>query len=176
MKNKKKFGLPMLALVVGMVLVGGSAIGALVSYLGNSATATTTVNSPLEIEVRNDAGATWTDTISLSVFGGDKASFEMKEQNFASVPITSALTYVVSEPGQDLLCAEITAFDIKEGANPAVNLVGSCVVDSSGANDVLVFNKPLHSITATTVVEWDVDITFAPAALGDYQVIAQHLI
>ena len=107
MKNKKIFGMPIMVLVIAVLAVGlGTA--ALVNYLSNQVTAEATVDSPITLQIREQAGGAWVTNIDFGdVRGGDLIEFQLRERNHANQPINAKLMVNIKEPGVDNVCEEL---------------------------------------------------------------------
>ena len=163
---KKIFGMPILAIVIGLVVMGG-AMAALVDYLSNSVSATATVDSPMEIKFWQ--GSDLVDDIVLdTVRGGSKVTMMLNERNYANEDINSILTIIISEPGVVNVCEEIEKLEFK-GAES----VNWHEIACQEANNNLLFELETE-VPAGQNKNYDVAVTFNKYAKGTYTATIQH--
>ena len=166
MVNKRILGMPVALFVIGL-LVMGTATAALVAFLSNEVTATASVDSPLELRVW-DGG--WENNIVLpQAFGGGEVMLTLREQNFASHEINSDLTITITEAASNV-CEEVTIeFRQKDSGHSWKEI--SCDV-TPGGNLKYVYNT---DVPAGHDQQYEVRLTFAQAAYGDYSATIRHM-
>ena len=172
MKNKKIFGIPMLALVLG-ILVVGMGTAALVNYLSNSVEIEAEVKSPLQLSMWHWDGSGEVVSQTLpSFYGGETIYTNIIERNLANVPIDSTLRIIFND-SNDNVCAEIEFLGFREygTTNDFTEITGNCVVDANGN---LRFDIP-QTLSVGHAETYQVKITMSPYAVGTYTVTVQHI-
>lgn len=150
MKNKKIFGIPLIAVVLGVVLLGG-ATALIVNYLSNTATATIEVNSPMTVYFANidgpidinggfDISGSWVPTLTTpSTTGLGTVNVGVKVNNNADVAMDDKwLVLKVTNQDNNVGCSDLTSLSFMDTATPETiavgfqELSGLCVADPSG--------------------------------------------
>jgi hypothetical protein len=163
--NKKFLTLGVVS-VLAVMLVSA----ALVNYLSNEITADVEIKSPLELMFR-DSGS-WVDSIDLGVaYASDTVEFKIRERNFASNAINSVLEIRIKEVATVNTCAEITSFEYREEGAASWNSIG-CQQDGNN----LLFALGLQLVPSGQDQNYEVRVTFAPAVVGTYEAVAQHMV
>ena len=177
--------MPITMLVIGLLLVG-VASAALVGYLSNAVTATADVDSPLQLQIRNEGQSNWHESTSLgSLRGGDTATLYIRERNHANNPIETNIEIIINEVDKDNVCAELTKVLFTDiAANWTIDLLeehstyspNGCVVVEIDDFDALVLRPfPGQPLAAGQDKEFRVEVTFAQNAVGNYQASIQHM-
>lgn len=112
-------GTPIAMVVIG-ILIAGVASAALVNYLSNATTTTTTVKSPIEMSVNvgRDGTPGGSDSISINTTGGSDFMFTTVAENKANNTINGyPVIVVVAEDGKEFTGGEIAKvmFEDKNG-------------------------------------------------------------
>ena len=170
MKNKKIFGIPTLALVLGLLVVGmGTA--ALVNHLSNTATVNVEVESPLHLEVYDASSTSWAENTDLgTTYSNSILTFSFKETNKASVDIDSDLEIMVKESGVVNVCEEITKLEFKNSKNDDWKVIAGCEEVSNNLRWVLPTTVPANSVET-----YNVRVTFGDV-VGTYEATVQHML
>lgn len=164
--NKRIFGIPALALVMGLLVVGG-ATAAIVGYLSNTATVKVDVESPLHLEVYNDG---WVETADLdTTYSNDVLSFTFKETNKASVDITSDLEIMIKESGVINVCDEVSKLEFKNSESDNFKEITGC----EQVNNNLKWVLPT-TVSANSEQTYNVRVTFGNVE-GTYEATVQHM-
>jgi len=182
MSNKKIFGIPILALVLGLVVLGGAS-AIIVNYLSNTATATVQVESPLAINFANIDGVVdsngafnidgdWTPTLTMaSTTGLNTEQVGVKVDNNADVPIEGKwLQLKVSNENSDVTCSDLTSLMFMDTATPTQIAKGYQEISSlceSGAGFV-VYNIDINSLAAGQTYIYPVNMTWGLVAPQTY--------
>lgn len=166
---KRKF---ILSAIVGLLIIG-VASAALVSYLSNTSQASVSVQSPLQTQISGD-GSTWSDSISLSAYGGETKTFYLVTENKANAVINGDNTNkIVSE---NVTCAEFTSIyviiDSNVGGHSETELIPASCTD--GTNEVIL-NFGSDTWEAYRLDNATIRITFAQNAVGTYVFNSQVL-
>lgn len=87
--KKKIFGIPALALVLGLLVVGG-ATAVLVDYLSNTVSSNVEVESPIDV---------WFESEETDTGTGHSVTLDVKSRNNADMSIYTYPVYLVEGPG-----------------------------------------------------------------------------
>lgn len=184
MKNKKILGIPMLALVLG-ILVVGMGTAALVNHLSNTATVNVEVTSPMSVQFVEVAeedewttpseaitnvdkySSSWSNDLSLSTTALSTVYLGVKVENLADVKIEDKfLQIVVKNSNWDVTCKDISSLTfIDVGASSGSSYyekeqqlagVGLCS-ENSGK---ITYNIPINSLDSEQVYKYPVKLTF----------------
>ena len=193
--KKKVFGIPIVLLVIGVLLIGGVS-AALVNYLSNQVKVDVKVESPMKLSVSADGGE---GTYSLgpysadNVYGGETLTFYAKTKNMASAEIIGNIANIVTN-ADGLTCADFvsvvvtTTSTYEDAGDVQDRVIAGCTENSStiyvcGPYDLidLTLCSPINSTAVLfsygpTPIDWakkqiDVNgivVTFKTNALGTY--------
>lgn len=178
MNKNKLFGIPITALVIGLVVLGG-ATALIVNYLSNTATATVQVESPLDISFANIDGIVdengafniegeWTPTLTMaSTTGLNTEQVGVKIINNADVPIEGKwLQLKVSDENNDVTCSDLTSLKFMDTATPTQIAKGFQEISSLcevGAGFV-VYNIDINSLASGQTYIYPVNMTWGIVA------------
>jgi len=174
MKNRKLFGIPITALVIGILVIGGAS-ALIVNYLSNTATATIEIESPLAINFANIDGAVdengafniegeWTPTLTMaSTTGLNTEQVGVRIQNNADVNIEGKwLQLKVSNEDNDVTCSDLTSLKFMDTATPTQIAKGFQELSSlcqAGAGFV-VYNIDINSLATGQTYIYPVNMTW----------------
>lgn len=148
--KKKILGVPIFALVIGIVLLGGAS-ALIVNYLSNTATATIEVNSPMTVNFANidgpidvngvfDISGSWVPTLTTpSTTGLGTVYVGIKVNNNADIAIENKwLVLKVTNQDNNVGCSDLSSLSFMDTATPETialgfqELSGLCTADPSG--------------------------------------------
>lgn len=171
---KKIFGIPILTLVIGLVVLG-SATALIVNYLSNTAKATVQVESPLAINFANINGVvdsngafsidgSWIPTLTMaSTTGLNTEQVGVKIDNNADVPIQGKwLQLKVTDENDDVTCSDLTSLKFMDTATPTQIAKGFQELSSlceAGAGFV-VYNIDINSLASGQTYIYPVNMTW----------------
>ena len=165
------------------VLIAGSMIasGALLGYLSNTVTTTTTVSSPMEQWISYDFGSGYTqgDTITFpDVYGGETVTFYIKTINKANAPITGDANNIVTN-WAGVTCNDFVSINVRTSTNGGAwdgpyDLINLGLGTQAG-NYKVKFSYGPTPITWTPgqIDRTEIKVTFEEAAFGTYTFTSQ---
>lgn len=112
--KKKILGIPIVAFVLGIVLLGGAS-ALLVTYLSNTTTETLTASSPLEMKF--DDGST---SMNAEFYGGATITYKLWTENLGDVAVQAyPVTEITAPTGETWTGTEFTQVILKDPNYPS---------------------------------------------------------
>jgi hypothetical protein len=186
-KMKKVFGIPLAALLIGLMVIGG-ATAALVNYLSNTAMSIemgevvhSAVNTGVDERIWevNRIVDYETELSGIATTGLSSVYLGVKLENLADVDIEDKILKVVlSNNLSDVTCADLTSLTfIDSGASETSGNrveqelagIGLC----TQGDGVATYNIPINLLNAGTVYKYPVKVTFGNVAPATYSFDAQ---
>ncbi len=197
MNTKKIFGIPIVALLMGLMIIGGvSAV--IVGYLSNTATMSVDVESPIVIgfaEVDHgetvtsaivntrDGSVTWSPTLTAGAITGLSTldlGLSVEVSDTIDEDITNKILLVsLSNDLNDVTCADLTSLtfiDVGVSSTSAyyhvvqeLTGIGLCTENVDGTID---FAVPINSLAPGDVNKYPVTMSFGNVAPSTYVVSA----
>jgi len=154
-----------LSIVVGLLIIGISS-ATLVTYLSNRAEATITITSPMSTRVSEDKSS-WTNSISLSGFGGETKTIYLKTENKANVTISGISNNKISGTGAG--CSDFTSVKVTVQSNVApIGETELMPANCINGTDEVELNFGADSWSAYRKDNTTIKITFSPSTVGSY--------
>lgn len=152
----KVFGKQIGALAIMGAILAVGATAMLVSYLSNTATVNTEVDSPLAVDVSYDS-IDWDTDISAAAYGGDTIDYYARVENRANAEITGNMTVnAVTSTGM-ATCADFTLIELYD-AGVWTDITALCTDTTSGTT----VGVPVTYLPFETE-QYEVRVTLDPA-------------
>jgi len=135
--NKKTIAVVMS--VVGLILAGGAS-AALVNYLSNKVTATTSIASPVSMSINegrngSDSG---NQTIAFSTFGGSSFTFTAVAKNNANNEVRGYRVIVLKSPtGKNFTGGEVVSVALENANVPSTDITATLKVIDNAAGTMV---------------------------------------
>lgn len=185
---KKKinvFGKTFSMFAIAMIAVIGLGAAALVPYLSNTVTGSTSVSSPLLIQISQDDSA-WSDSLELSdLFGGEEITFNIKTTNQADVEISSDSAVQIIGSGDALIndnlngsCAELEEVTINVNRDGDERIDATYTlenIDCDSEGDTMTLDMGGTTYSPGQVELMEVTAKFKQNAIGTYTFQMQEM-
>jgi len=170
---KKIFKMPV-ALFVVLLLGTVLASAALVTYLSNSATVRTNVNSPLETLVSEADADVWATFYNAgTMYGGETLAFDIQVNNRANATISGTMDSIVESDLGTVSCGDFTSMMFYD---PGLAMWIDASPMCSDVSGTAVVSVPVVYVPLETE-EYEVELTFNPAVVPTvYRVVSQVMV
>lgn len=151
---KKILGMPITLFVIGLIVVGGAS-AALVSYLSNTVSMSTTVSTPLVM--------TGDILLSVTTVAGSPIHYKVTTVNNAeSVIYSFPVTEITGPAGKKFMGNEFTSIIIKQPQAPDGVEVGSDMKYVKSDGTLALFSEVEHDASITDTVKLVYDLAYGP--------------